>query len=45
MPGDIHGRSLCIPDQVKDKLDAGKAVVQIAAVEITIDHLLDMRPD
>jgi len=45
MPGDIHGRSHYIPDQVEDKLDAGKAVVQIAAVEITIDHLLDMRPD
>ena len=44
MPGDIHGRSLCIPDQVEDKLDAGKAVVQIAAVEITVDHLFDIGP-
>ena len=44
MPGDIHGRSLCIPDQVEDKLHTGKAVVQIAAIEIAIDHLLDIGP-
>ena len=30
MPGDIHGRNLCI--------FAAKAVVQITAVEITTDH-------
>jgi hypothetical protein len=34
-----------IPDQVEDKLHTGKAVVQIAAVEIAVDHLLDMRQD
>ena len=45
MPGDIHGRSHYIPDQVEDKLHTGKAVVQIAAVEIAVDHLLDMRQD
>lgn len=24
--------------------DAGKAVVQIAAIQITVDHLFDIRP-
>ena len=33
-PAGIHGRSLCIPDQVGDKLHTGKAVVQIAAIQI-----------
>ena len=44
MPANIHGRSLYIPDQVEDKLHTGKAVVQITAIEITIDHLLDIGP-
>jgi len=44
MPANIHGRSLYIPDQVEDKLHAGKPVVQITAIEITIDHLLDIGP-
>jgi hypothetical protein len=44
MPGDIHGRGLCLPDQVEDKLDAGKAVVQIAAVKIPANHFLNIRP-
>ena len=42
--GGIRGRSLCIPDQVEDKLYSGKAVVQIAAIEITIYNLLEITP-
>jgi hypothetical protein len=38
MPGGIHDRSLYIPDQVEDKLDTGKAVVQVAAVKIAINR-------
>ena len=44
MPADIRGRNPYIPDQVEDKLHAGKAVAQIAAVEITMDDLFDIRP-
>ena len=40
MPGDIHGRSLYIPDQVEDKLHTGKAGLQVATIEIPINHLL-----
>jgi len=44
MPGDIRDRSHYIPDQVEDKLDTGKAIFQIAAVEIAVDHLFDIGP-
>ena len=44
MPANIHGRNPCIPDQVEDKLHTGKTIVRIAAVEKTIDHLLDIGP-
>jgi len=33
-----------IPDQVEDKLHTGKAVVQITAIEVAVDYLLDIRP-
>lgn len=44
MPANIRGRNLYIPDQVEDKLHAGKAVVQITAIEVAVDHLLDIWP-
>jgi hypothetical protein len=34
-PASIRARSLCIPDQVEDKLYAGEAVVQITPVSGT----------
>jgi len=40
-PANTHGRSPCIPDQVEDKLDTGKAVVNISG-DCGKDHSLKL---